>query len=298
MRNNKPLFENWDDDIHLQPDQIKRAASAKKKDTTPASVDTETRSAVFPGSGKNPYVTTMHDCTCGDFFRRHLPCKHMYRLAMELGEMQGSFTSGLNKNLSLSLQEAVAIIENYSEDQQQFVKKILPQIISGKEPVAEYISEDMQIVLSCPLFVFTPCSMQEVLNDYRKVDIEEMLSEKNKLPVKKLLKADLIAYCCKEVPELRQQLSAKYVIGPAEQFRKCMRRTYTYLCRKYDWTYEYNDKMERIVIPYGSISAEEILGNNLHGLAGLYCFPNDEITALLSFYGHNRCENGFLPQEK
>lgn len=31
------------------------------------------------------FVTSLEECTCPDFEKRHLPCKHMYRLAHELG---------------------------------------------------------------------------------------------------------------------------------------------------------------------------------------------------------------------
>lgn len=31
------------------------------------------------------YRVTLSDCECVDFYRRQLPCKHMYRLALELG---------------------------------------------------------------------------------------------------------------------------------------------------------------------------------------------------------------------
>lgn len=33
----------------------------------------------------NVYQTTLSSCTCEDFKHRHIPCKHMYRLALEIG---------------------------------------------------------------------------------------------------------------------------------------------------------------------------------------------------------------------
>lgn len=71
-------------DIDSQPDQIKRKEKAKEAKCAPASVDFEARTAVFAGSGKKPYETTEDSCTCRDFFTRRLPCKHIYRLRMEL----------------------------------------------------------------------------------------------------------------------------------------------------------------------------------------------------------------------
>ncbi len=89
-------FDNWEKDVHESPDQKKRMETAKKSATTPQSVDKEGMTAIFKGSGKNPYVTTLNDCTCGDFFRRGLPCKHIYRLIAELNEEEVQV--GVNKN--------------------------------------------------------------------------------------------------------------------------------------------------------------------------------------------------------
>ncbi len=71
-------------DIDAQPDQLKRIESAKKAKCSPLSIDYTARTAVFAGSGKTPYKTTIDSCTCRDYFVRHLPCKHIYRLRMEL----------------------------------------------------------------------------------------------------------------------------------------------------------------------------------------------------------------------
>lgn len=89
-------FGKWDSTIHNDSEQLKRIATAKKADTTPTAVNRENNTAEFKGSGKNPYITTLDSCTCGDFFRRKLPCKHIYRLALEL---EGSeVEEGVNKN--------------------------------------------------------------------------------------------------------------------------------------------------------------------------------------------------------
>lgn len=88
---NRPTFdkEKLNDiktsaDIDNEPDQIKRQKSGMSSKCTPAEIDFENRTAVFKGSGKNPYTTTETTCTCRDFFVRRLPCKHIYRLRYEL----------------------------------------------------------------------------------------------------------------------------------------------------------------------------------------------------------------------
>ncbi len=71
-------------ELHNDSEQIKRQTSAKDKKLTPVNIDTSKNIGYFKGSGKNPYAATLIDCTCGDFIRRRLPCKHMYRLAHEI----------------------------------------------------------------------------------------------------------------------------------------------------------------------------------------------------------------------
>jgi transcriptional antiterminator Rof (Rho-off) len=72
------------DDVDNHPEQIKRKKSAMDKKCTPSEINFENRTAVFAGSGKKPYDTTIESCTCRDYFIRKLPCKHIYRLRHEI----------------------------------------------------------------------------------------------------------------------------------------------------------------------------------------------------------------------
>jgi len=73
-------------DIDSDPEQIKRQKSGADKKCTPTSIDYDAETAIFTGSGKNPYITTIQTCTCRDYFVRRLPCKHIYRLRHELNK--------------------------------------------------------------------------------------------------------------------------------------------------------------------------------------------------------------------
>lgn len=95
----KNIWLDWDEIVHDSPEQQARqqqAAGIENKpcviimnvkkivnNTVDLSSDT-TYSARFEDSG-NTIHTTLKKCDCEDFKRRHLPCKHMYRLAMEIG---------------------------------------------------------------------------------------------------------------------------------------------------------------------------------------------------------------------
>ena len=78
-------FGKWDEHIHQLPEQQDRIIRARSATTTPDSVDKESQTAVFK-AGK--YQVTLDSCTCVDFSRTRRPCKHIYRLAMELGLLE------------------------------------------------------------------------------------------------------------------------------------------------------------------------------------------------------------------
>lgn len=72
--------------VHENPDQKRRVKFALSAECTPLSVDPASASAAFVGSHGERYHTELSFCPCSDFSIRgqSAPCKHMYRLAMEL----------------------------------------------------------------------------------------------------------------------------------------------------------------------------------------------------------------------
>lgn len=82
-------FGHWTEDLHNEPDQKKRQKSALGKDLTPLKIHHDVQGGIFKGKDEVYYCTNLEACECMDFARRGLPCKHMYRLAMELGAFPG-----------------------------------------------------------------------------------------------------------------------------------------------------------------------------------------------------------------
>ena len=64
--------------LHATEDQLKRQQSAASLQLD--SIDRDARTGKI-----KTYDVSLDGCTCVDFSRRHKPCKHMYRLATELG---------------------------------------------------------------------------------------------------------------------------------------------------------------------------------------------------------------------
>lgn len=78
-------WTDWDVSIHEDPAQISRQGRSM---TYPFDfeIDESALTARFSSTSDLPYYdTTLSSCTCYDFQKRHLPCKHIYRLAVELG---------------------------------------------------------------------------------------------------------------------------------------------------------------------------------------------------------------------
>ena len=74
----------WDYSIHADEAQISRQGRAMNYPFQ-FKIDKEAKTAQFSSSSSLPYYTTsLSSCDCSDFQERKLPCKHIYRLAVEL----------------------------------------------------------------------------------------------------------------------------------------------------------------------------------------------------------------------
>lgn len=115
---------------HDTDDQKKRIESSVSASLTPIIIDHDTASGVFQ-SKRGRYETTLKNCSCGDFIRRQLPCKHMYRLAAELGLLQTNVDCYCHGGYSWK--EAVELVEQYPEDvQKEFYSHFLCRCKSNK----------------------------------------------------------------------------------------------------------------------------------------------------------------------
>lgn len=113
------FHDEWDSSIHADPEQVKRQKSATSAKLTPVSVDHDLCSGSFKGSKSSVYTTTLNSCTCVDFARRKLPCKHIYRLAYELHQFDlGDAVSSLPSSV-LTKAEAIKLITNVLTKEEQ-----------------------------------------------------------------------------------------------------------------------------------------------------------------------------------
>ena len=98
-------FDKWDSSVHNNFEQLKRRISAAKIDEGDIELDPANQTARIYGSDPEPYLVTLEECSCYDFQSRNLPCKHMYRLALELGYLDD--LPALNPDTEKKFEESI-----------------------------------------------------------------------------------------------------------------------------------------------------------------------------------------------
>ncbi|MCL2600604.1 MAG: SWIM zinc finger family protein [Treponema sp.] len=186
---------------HAEADAVKRQVSACNKDITPVSVDAGLGIGVFAGSSKN-YSTTLGKCECVDFSKRKLPCKHMYRLAHELGifELPAKVSVGgdptLRQQRTRQLEElqkdvpytADQIVGQLPEYDARILKHMLNFVHFQKcclfriAPPDSDASLAIASIVKLGLIYETPDTPETALRFYRIDEIKEFLKSRN-LPV-------------------------------------------------------------------------------------------------------------------
>lgn len=79
-------WEGWPAYLHNEESQLMRQARAKSAQCKPIQLSKINNAAIFsPSNFDGRYIATLENCHCLDFYRTGKPCKHMYRLAHELG---------------------------------------------------------------------------------------------------------------------------------------------------------------------------------------------------------------------
>jgi hypothetical protein len=118
-------FVNWDPQIHSEADQVKRRLNGEKIKAEAVTVDFGAQTAAIIGSDPEPYSVSLSGCSCFDFASRGKPCKHMYRLADELG-LSDSWPT-------ISRKGQKAVMDAASEEVERWREEFLAGNISAKK---------------------------------------------------------------------------------------------------------------------------------------------------------------------
>lgn len=133
----------WPEELHLADDQIRRQKSALEKKLTPVSINREAETGIFKGSKGETYEVTLENCTCGDFRRTKKPCKHMYRLAMEVGAFPGLEYTQAGSTSRVFPEEVLERISSLPEEDQVEFARFCYHCGNDNEKGMQYLSTDL-----------------------------------------------------------------------------------------------------------------------------------------------------------
>lgn len=77
-------WDEWPEELHAQPEQTARIRRALEENIRIMAYDPRYALAKVRSGSGHDYLTGPRCCNCPDFRKRHLPCKHMYKLALYL----------------------------------------------------------------------------------------------------------------------------------------------------------------------------------------------------------------------
>lgn len=288
-----PAFGPWPEHP-ADTDEEKRLASAQQSKTSPLSVDKEHETGVFYGSGKEPYQTSLASCTCNDFVKRKKPCKHIFRLAMELGIIDAAYKTGRStgerNEAQISFADSVALVEQLSDAAQNAIKDMLyytsERIDDHQKPVTCHDLDLVPELRTSPLLHENPYPLEEVLNDLPKPFVVQLLDlvHREGKPKRNAAKTVMAAWLAQNAPMLAKEMPPCASFSFVEVFDKAQRDVYKYLHRKYDTETDWYTGAE---YPAGAVPAAD---------GSAYYFPEDRVTDALTKRGFNRCLNGYIPE--
>lgn len=150
-----PAFACWSEEDHLGKKQEGMISRAQLAETSPlpGSVDPINKTAKF--YGEKLYEVSLEHCPCGGFHGK-APCKHIYRLAMELGIIDLPYKTGISKGefreTQISFEDALIEIQKLPENIQQEIRPMLSREKNSRH--TPYLILDQEIIdgfRSCPL---------------------------------------------------------------------------------------------------------------------------------------------------
>lgn len=168
------LWNHWNF-CFQSPEQQQRLQRAISPEYTPISIDCNNCTAKIRGKSST-YTVSLESCSCSDFQRRNLPCKHMYRLAIELGVIDQPVLSYKSGD-GYSWKKAVEIIEKYPEEVQRTFYEIFKATKNDMISVKKKKTDALCQLVKDGVLV----SQHETPKFYTVRPIEDFFKEKQKV---------------------------------------------------------------------------------------------------------------------
>lgn len=272
----KEIWGKWPENLLTDEYAKKRIKSAKSKKLTPIKIDDHDFFGYFQSS-RDRYETFLDSCSCIDFIRNNRPCKHMFRLAMELGLLNEDFQTDIAavptvSNEKTSLSETIDKIETLSTEAQTKLLRIViettaenPDIVADKDAICIEL-------LNSGLVCESENQGVPVLKYGSKKDILEHLNELNLYYDPKWKKAELETYCTENyLNEMRKYYVERISIYVPSYYSR--RKMHYYLHRKLDIDLFFDGKnVIRIPLLNTELPNDDVTEELIK--RGYYKFPN------------------------
>lgn len=223
----KENYFNCSDFLHTDADQLKRQKAALKLNVQEIHSDNQT--------GKiNDYSVSLLECSCRDFTMRRKPCKHMYRLAHELGlfHLSGATINDASiKNHNFKKNREIHIIEVISqlcdEDKYTLYKVMYEYLYRGKIPTAINKSTLPEKLINEQLLSIVSCNM-EALEKASKMDELKLFIRLHNCDIKLRKKSDILKKLLSDYPDLFQFYVAGFeFVVPSSDVLNSPRKIYS-----------------------------------------------------------------------
>lgn len=271
--------EAWTQETHETEYALKRIKSAQSAKLTPVEINSEDTYGYFQGS-HGRYETFLDYCPCGDFRRSKLPCKHIYRLAAELGLIDVDIKHNANSiptpiKERMKLEEMVDLIETLSASAQHRLRYIAGNFRPTDPIDSVKFDEDIAELLTAGILVDSDPDNHKI-NFGTKNEIAALLDSENILYRKQDKRSVLEELCIEHIPEKAKENFGEiiYVTIPP---KFGWRQIHYYLHRKLDTAYFFDADM--------NLAETSLLNTEL---------PDDSVTKQLIRCGYYKPENGVI----
>lgn len=232
--------KTWTPETHTTDYALKRIKSANSAKLTPIKIDSTDYYGYFQGQ-HGRYETFLDYCPCGDFHRSKLPCKHIYRLAIEFDLIDNTnVENNINAVLTpkkerATLDETINLVESLSENAQHELLHIAANIRSTTPTYKTYLNTNTLELINSGIIVDAYPGKYEInIERKRKSEIMELLDNENILYDKKLKKSILQEICIEQIPDKAVEKFGKYIFVSIPTKYKPLKIHY-YLHRKYGY---------------------------------------------------------------
>lgn len=203
------FFDEEHKELHEEREQLRRQKSAKT--LTLDYVDFENQTGKI-----KKYEISLDGCTCVDFIMRQQPCKHIYKLASELGVFQISsktndkYLPPTSETQIKTTRDAIKEkIRNVSTDAQlelrEFTYRPKPKVYDLKEhPACEEL-------ISAGLLVAREVSIEDALEKFTIAQIQKLCTGEK--PKKSWRRAQVIDFFKKNYYDIAEQITKEFGTG-------------------------------------------------------------------------------------